>query len=332
MFIRILSPLALLLASPALAACPAIVLTKQVEQALDEAQAQLDDADAVHAGVEHVRELLPCARMPLPASTAARLHVLVALDEAEPPAPTLAARLQAARLADPELSLPRLPPRLANVTPLWEHALDTPPEPARAASDADLGTVLALLDADGSMRLDGRVGTDRPPDRPVLVQLLDSRGVVQATGYVEAGAPIPAYPKPKAPEPEAQAVAATAETPTPAPPEQLLEPRPTRTKNLGWMPVAAGGAIALAGTGWALSERAQLMDAWRAGTEAQTWAEYNEARDAYNLHRQRMLPGIGTAAAGAGIAAIGAVVWSRGHHVAIGPRSIALVFQLGATR
>jgi len=176
MFIRILSPLALLLASPALAACPAIVLTKQVEQALDEAQAQLDDADAVHAGVEHVRELLPCARMPLPASTAARLHVLVALDEAEPPAPTLAARLQAARLADPELSLPRLPPRLANVTPLWEHALDTPPEPARAASDADLGTVLALLDADGSMRLDGRVGTDRPPDRRLALSADHPRG------------------------------------------------------------------------------------------------------------------------------------------------------------
>lgn len=193
---------------------PMARLLSQIEAA-EQRYASLEAAAFVDA-VDLVVLDLPCVEEIVPPPVAARYHVLMGLrwyvqgDEAQS-----RASFAAARSADPALAVsPSLVPE--------GHELRGWLQTARA--DA---TVPVPKPISGALLFDGKPTTERPMERPSILQVADGAEQVSVTCYLLPGDALPTYPA----------------LPDPRLDQRRERPRPERKRGWGWL--AAGGAGAV---------------------------------------------------------------------------------------
>lgn len=165
--------------------CRAPVSRTELDAAVDEAErawAALDDA-AFREDVDHLAALLlPCLADPLPPASAARVHLLLALQLFNAgDTGNAALSAAAARAADPALVPgPDLLPAAHPLRAVW--AEDLPPTDTHRVPTPRVGSVA----------FDG-VSTRQRAERPTIVQLFDETGVARQTAYLGVREPLPAY-------------------------------------------------------------------------------------------------------------------------------------------
>lgn len=228
--------LALLLgASPAHAdgtGCAAPTSTADVLAALELAEAAYADADlaALQVARDRALQTLPCVSETMSRTLIARFHRTMGLTAFVTADTERAERaFAAARTIEPGYVFP------AEVVPPGNPALD---HYQAMAVDRPLLAPLDPLPAEGLLLLDGRPATARPASWPVVAQVLDETGRVQATSWTWPDEALPAYPRAL---PVAQ-VAVSATPPTTPLVDQAAPERGRR--KLPWIVATASCAVA----------------------------------------------------------------------------------------
>ena len=78
-----------------------------------------------------------------------------------------------------------------------------------------------------------------------------------------------------------------------------------RRRSVGGWAAIGGGVVAAAGGGLLANSYIDTMDAWREGTDAQTWSAYLDAKGRYDAGLDRVYVGWGVTGAGAGLVVAG---------------------------
>ncbi|MCB9779913.1 MAG: hypothetical protein H6742_15220 [Alphaproteobacteria bacterium] len=235
------------LAGAAHAACETPVDSLALEQAVSTAHAAFQSMDGaeLQRQREALLEALPCADRALPPSLAAGVHSVDALvafvleDDAR-----VVNSLRSALRADPAFTLDP-------ILPSSDHPLHARLEAARGLG---AGAEQPLREAaDTRFIVDGHVRAEAPADRPTVLQQQQQEGLVVATVYLSARAPLPDWasptPGPVGPTTAGEAAALPADS----------SPRGRRP----WALVAATGATAAAAGGLyalAASKHGTFMD------------------------------------------------------------------------
>jgi hypothetical protein len=176
--------LSLLLAAAASGASCPVAMDALLEQA-DAGIASFEDmdADGFQRAVHVLREQIACPEAAVDAELARRLHLVMALDAFTDQEPARAREaFRAVLAADPTWRPP------ASLAPLG-NPLRVLFEEARR-DDPALGADLAEPTV-GSFYVDGVEATERPSDRPFVLQWLDEHGNVRWSDWLPAGAHLP---------------------------------------------------------------------------------------------------------------------------------------------
>ncbi|MCK6503844.1 hypothetical protein L6R53_10660 [Myxococcota bacterium] len=208
--LRALTVLAALAVAPGVAhaGCPSTGATLLQTAAQATAGFQARDAAAVEASVAELRQDLLCAGTVLDPAQAAAVHRAMALQS------FLAGNLdgtrqafRAARAADPVSQLPT--DLVPDGHPLRLAFTEAGSAPASATE--------ALGQRPGQRTwVDGRAGTERPTDRPAIVQAALSTGPMVGSVYLFPGEPLPGWATPIDAAPAQVAVASAPPTPASA--------------------------------------------------------------------------------------------------------------------
>ena len=169
--------------------CPELLPLQRLVEEIDGAERHYMalEASAFSDAVDIVILALPCVGEPVPSTVAARYHVLMGLSwYVRGESAQARASLAAARAADPALSVS------TSLIPEG-HELS---EWVRTAPPGDSTPVPEALDA--TLLFDGQQATERPTERPTIVQLVEPSGRT-ATLYLPPEEPMPPYPQ-RAPE------------------------------------------------------------------------------------------------------------------------------------
>lgn len=310
--------------------CDGWVKSSAVTAPLDTAPA--GDSARFLAAVDDSARTLVCVKQKLDAPQAARVHAAFGARAWLVGDDVLATEaFRAARATHPEATLPA-GSEDPGVLALWEAATPAPASaetPEGQTSPADMATLLAVLDANGSFLFDGHLGR-RPTDRATLVQVLDESGAVKHTAWLLPGAPLPGLDSPPV-EPAASAppvdrrlgapsadLLADAE-PDPTLPEgfELPSAPPTekRARPWGLVTMGTGAATLAAGSVMLGVNHRNTMSAWEAAGQATTWPDFLEAQDAYDAGVAAVPTWRALAGAGLGLVGVGAVVQVAGARV-----------------
>jgi len=181
--------LLLSLISPALALCetPSEVSSISIDVSMAEVAMASLDTDAFAASVADARQALPCLAIPLNPLDAASFHVLMGLDAFMGGKPDDAARsFQAVLAITPAFRLPAaIAPAGGPLEAVLEKARGLP------ATEAE-----ALPPFDGIVRVDGVTSLTRPKNRPCVLQLVSTKGVVSSTYYLAPADELPRWDPP----------------------------------------------------------------------------------------------------------------------------------------
>jgi len=166
--------------------CPEPATTVTLAATIDEAEASYTDLDldTFDASLASLRAQVPCLQELVPTPLVASLHRTEGLKAFLDGAPDSSQRaFAAARTLEPAYRFPRS--MVPEGNPLLEdyEAMD-PAEQVMAAVPAP---------AEGSLRLDGRVSSERSTTYPVLFQRVDQAGAVVASAYLWPSMPLPNY-------------------------------------------------------------------------------------------------------------------------------------------
>lgn len=189
------SALGLLPLTAGAAECPERHSSADLMAALDSAESAYTklEVDQFKAGTDRARTLLPCISEPLIKPHIARLHRFEGLRGFVDRDPALSvSAFAAARSIEPGYTFPEALVPLGN--PIREEY---------TAADLSTGTFDTVPQpAEGALRINGDITTERPTGWPAVVQLIDASGAVTETAYVRPDDPLPRYkpgelPKPK---------------------------------------------------------------------------------------------------------------------------------------
>ena len=270
--------------------CPASSLgVQRLASQADTAFTAMDDQGFL-AALESIQASVACLGEPITPSTAAAVHRAQALaaflDQDDPGSMRC---FRAAIGADPAHSLALdLAPPGSELAMTYE----------RARAQDDPGYTLLVADDGAALLLDGTSSARKPDGLPVVVQLLDRRGQVNWSGYLQPDDPWPEGVHPA--------------------PLTYAEPAERRWSalDLGELPVPRiAGAGALAVTAVALGVRAVGKGATWRDAEAHCETLVGGCSDhsvaaTQHVHRQAAGLGVGAGIAAAGSLALGAsLVW-----------------------
>lgn len=173
----------LVLAATALAECTVPRTLAELDTSVGEAESSWgQSAEYFAEAFGGTRAVLGCVNQPLPSTTAARLLRLRGLEAflgRDTPAAALA--FEAARAADPAITLPEAMAPVGNpLRAVWDTHVDTGPAmPLREARR-------------GQLYVDGAPSKSVPAERPFVFQWIDG---VRVEGAISTAATLPSYPR-----------------------------------------------------------------------------------------------------------------------------------------
>lgn len=182
-------PLLLLLISPALAICDGTANVSSISANVSSAQLAMAglDTDDFAAAVADARVALGCVTTPLNPLDAAAYHTLMGLDAFMGGKEDSAARsFQTVLAITPDFQLPAIiAPANGPLAAIIGKARTLP-----------ASTVESLPPFDGIVRVDGVTSFTRPNDRPCVLQLVTTKGIVSNTYYLAPGDALPRWAPP----------------------------------------------------------------------------------------------------------------------------------------
>jgi hypothetical protein len=239
------------------------------------------DAAGFERAVHQLREQITCPEAAVAPELAVRVHLVMALDAFTDREPERAREAFRAMLAiDPDWSPPAsLAPRGNPLRELFD---------AAQRDDPALGADLAEPTV-GSFYVDGRPATERPSDRPFVLQWIDEHGNARWSDWLPAGAHLPIEVLAAMHEEDPMDFFEQAPPPPPRPVDPVA-PAPLERggKGASVALLAGAGGAALASGGLlvaALVSRGQ----WQSAVdECVTWGGCEEAPDAALREHQEL--------------------------------------------